>query len=85
LGKDKSLEEAVAQLGGEVLKDSSGYDERTTHMLAAQVNGVLFIFSIVIKVADTVFSWHDPYPVFEKGLDSDPHIIKYIGSELGRN
>jgi hypothetical protein len=44
LGKDKSLEEAVAQLGGEVLKDSSGYDERTTHMLAAQVKGILFIF-----------------------------------------
>ncbi len=38
--------------------------------------------SVVIKVAD---SWHDPYSVFEKSPDSDPHIIKYIGSELGRN
>jgi hypothetical protein len=51
LGKDKSLEEAVSQLGGEVL-DSSGYDGRSTHMLAAQVRSLHFMFGKYLPVGE---------------------------------
>jgi hypothetical protein len=40
LGKDKSLEEAVGQLGGGEILDSSVYDDRVTHMIAGQVRHI---------------------------------------------